>query len=248
MWELLLVVIVLLLLALKTRETFVLKYGNPFAGEDALSFDPDAKGTRLFSTTPDTCPLDRPVLDAGLCYEECDDGYHGIATTCWANTKDIGPGIAAEFQTCPETVGEKDADKYTDIGLLCLKPLNCESECTSDSRDAFGRCWAWDLRITCTGPDFKAKGLKCPGRVQPAAWLSSLGDVINEAVGGGIGDFFKTDLNLYRDLVDGMCYKKCPEDKPNHISGAPYLCTKGTRGLSYDRGAGTVPPLFHFGE
>lgn len=53
--------------------------------------------------------------------------------------------------------------------------------------------------------------------------------------------------NEYVDLVDGMCYTKCPEDAPHHIPGMPYLCTKGARGLSYDRGAGTVPPLFHFG-
>jgi hypothetical protein len=247
MWELLLVVIVHLFFALKTRERFVLKYGNPFAGEDLLSFDPDAKGTRLFSTTPDTCPLDRPVLDAGLCYEECDEGYHGVGPVCWASTKDIGPGILAEFMTCLETIGEKDGGQYEDWGLLCHKPLKCVSFCDGDSRDAFGRCWAWDLRIECSGPDFKLKGLKCPGRINPAVAFNFLGDLVSDIFGDGAGDFFKTDVTKYKDLVDGMCYKKCPEEKPNHINGAPYLCTKGTRGLSYSRGAGTVPPLFHFG-
>jgi hypothetical protein len=42
MWALLLVAIVVAYLILKRRETrepFVLKYGNPFDGEDAISFD-----------------------------------------------------------------------------------------------------------------------------------------------------------------------------------------------------------------
>ena len=253
---LLLGIIVILLGVLKTRETFVVKYGNPFDGEDILSFDPNAKGTRLFSTTPDTCPLDRPVLDAGLCYKECEEGYHGIATTCWANTKDIGPGIMADFRNCTakyEEGGMGLDDAYIDIGLLCFKPLKCTSRCVSDKRDAFGRCWAWDLRISCEGPDVKPKGLKCPGRTFQLTMLTDiLGEglgKLSEALGGdsSFGSKLKTDVNNFPDLVDGLCYRKCPEDKPNHITGFGYLCTKGERGLSYDRGAGTVPPLFHFG-
>jgi hypothetical protein len=27
----------------------------------------------------------------------------------------------------------------------------------------------------------------------------------------------------------------------------PYLCFKNSRGLSYGRGVGEVPPIFHFG-
>jgi hypothetical protein len=102
MWAFLLVAILVAYMILKRREKFVLKYGNPFDGEDILSFDRDAKGTRLFSTTPDTCPLDKPVLDAGLCYVECDEGYHGVGPVCWASSENVGigtiPGIEWYFK------------------------------------------------------------------------------------------------------------------------------------------------------
>lgn len=92
MYELLLVAAVVLFIALKYRETFVVKYGNPFNDEDLLSFDSDAKGKRLFGITPDTCPANKSELDAGLCYEQCDEGYHGVGPVCWADTVNIGIG------------------------------------------------------------------------------------------------------------------------------------------------------------
>jgi hypothetical protein len=72
--------------------------GNPFDDEDLLSFDKDGKGTRIFSITPDTCPLDKPELDAGLCYEQCEEGYNGIGPVCWVKSKDIGIGIIPYLQ------------------------------------------------------------------------------------------------------------------------------------------------------
>ena len=92
MWAFLLVTILVAFLILKHRETFVMKYGNPFDGEDMISFDPGAKGTRLFAITPDTCPSNKPVLDAGLCYEECEEGYNGVGPVCWARSQGIGIG------------------------------------------------------------------------------------------------------------------------------------------------------------
>jgi len=92
MWAFLLVTILVAFLILKHRETFVVKYGNPFDGEDPLSFEPDAKGTRLFALTPDTCPLDKSDLDAGLCYPECEEGYNGVGPVCWARSKAVGIG------------------------------------------------------------------------------------------------------------------------------------------------------------
>ena len=50
-----------------------------------------------------------------------------------------------------------------------------------------------------------------------------------------------------RENVDALCYKRCPEGM-RHVPGMPYLCFKGTRGLSYGRGVGDVPPLFAFGD
>lgn len=230
MWALLLIAIVVAYLLLRTRERFVLKYGNPFDGEDAISFERDAKGTRLVSTTPDTCPLDHPELDAGLCYEQCDPGYHGIATTCWADTMNIGPGMLAEAKSCSEMGLGND---YRDDPLTCWKDLKCSTYCDGN--------WDWSdggfCHTKCSGPDLKLKGLKCPGRAKAAQWIS----VLTSALG------MTGNPDDYTDLVDSLCYKKCPKDQPNRIPGMPYLCTKGKRGLSYDRGAGQVPPLFHFG-
>jgi hypothetical protein len=92
MWAFLLLTILVAFLLLKQRETFVLKYGNPFDGEDMISFDSEAKGTRLFGITPDTCPTDKPVLDAGLCYQECEEGYNGVGPVCWAKSQSVGIG------------------------------------------------------------------------------------------------------------------------------------------------------------
>jgi hypothetical protein len=234
MWALLLVAIGLAVLLLKwreRRETFVLKYGNPFDGEDIISFDRDAKGTRLVSTTPDTCPVDKPSLDAGLCYEECDEGYHGIGPVCWASTTNRGVGMLAEFKSCSE-MGLKD---YRDDPLTCWKDLKCSTYCDGN--------WDWSdggfCHTKCTGPDLKGKELRCPGRTVQFSFLTDLLNLVGGTQSGKPED--------YTQLVDGLCYLQCPKDRPNHIPGMPYLCTKGARGLSYGRGAGTVPPLFHFG-
>ena len=47
-------------------------------------------------------------MDAGLCYETCKSGYHGVGPVCWMNTptvkgvlwKDCGAGCAADDTTC----------------------------------------------------------------------------------------------------------------------------------------------------
>jgi hypothetical protein len=220
MWAVLLLAIVLAFFLLKYRERFVIKYGNPFAGEDILSFDPKAKGTRLFGTWPDTCPYDRRDYDAGLCYPPCEDQYHGVGPVCWADSTNRGIGRLPRFKSCSEMgLGPR----YRDDPLSCWKDLKCTSTCTSNKRDLFGNCYAWHLKISCDGPDLKWKQPACPG----PAWAGNTKD--NTA------------------LTGGLCYKQCPKDRPKPIPGMPYLCHKGSRGLSYGRGVGTVPPLFRFG-
>jgi hypothetical protein len=208
MYELLLVLVVILFLGLRYRETFVVKYGNPFNDEDILSFEPNAKGKRLFGITPDTCPANKSELDAGLCYEACEDGYHGVGPVCWANTVNVGIGKVMELKSCYDS-GHRydDGTAWNDWGLLCQKQLKWDS------------C-AWRSIFGCvgglTGGDLRAKQLTC----------DNYGD---------------------RETVDALCYKKCPEGM-RHVPGMPYLCFKGSRGLSYGRGVGDVPPLFAWGE
>jgi len=208
MYELLLVLGVILFLGLRYRETFVVKYGNPFNDEDILSFEPNAKGKRIFGTTPDTCPRNKSDLDAGLCYEACEDGYHGVGPVCWANTVNVGIGKVMELKSCYDS-GHRydDGTAWNDWGLLCQKQLKWD---TCAWRSIFGCVGGL------TGGDLRAKQLTC----------DNYGD---------------------REEVDALCYKKCP-DGMRHVPGMPYLCFKGTRGLSYGRGVGDVPPLFAFGE
>ena len=99
MYVFLLVLAVILFLALKHRETFVMKYGNPFNDEDIVSFNENASGTRLFGITPDSCPSNKPETDAGLCYEQCDMGYHGVGPVCWADSKNVGVGTIPDLKS-----------------------------------------------------------------------------------------------------------------------------------------------------
>lgn len=201
MYELLLVVAVLLFFSLKYRETFfVVKYGNPFNDEEVISFDPDAKGTRAFGFSPYTCPTNKPELDAGLCYEQCEDMYHGVGPVCWANTINRGIGIPMKLLSCPDS----GYPGWTDTGLLCNEPISCAQ--------------GWEFFTKgCSGGRIMTKRLTCSGNPE------------------------------HKDEVDALCYKPCPPGM-RHVPGMPYLCFKGTRGLSYGRGVGEIPPLFAFGE
>lgn len=200
MYEFLLVLAVLLFASLKYRETFVVKYGNPFNDEELVSFDTNAKGTRLFGFTPDTCPANKPELDAGLCYEQCEVGYHGVGPVCWADTFNRGIGRVMQLLNCTDS----GYPGWTDTGLLCNEPIQC------------GKGWEFFTK-GCWGGRIKTKRLTCSGYPE------------------------------HKDEVAALCYKTCPEGM-RHVPGMPYLCFKGTRGLSYGRGVGDVPPLFTFGD
>lgn len=153
-------------MTLKYRETFVVKYGNPFADEDPLSFDVDAKGTRALSTWPDTCSSEEPDYDAGLCYENCDSGYHGVGPVCWADSQGVGIGKVLT----PESCEDSGYPGYTDMGLLCSK---WDKQCVywhswglvgCGSKGSGNYCYEWYTGCLKTG----AKRLSCksygPGR------------------------------------------------------------------------------------
>ena len=213
MWFILVAVIAILLGLLKYRETFIMKYGNPFDDEDLISFDRGAKGTRFFSTTPDTCHSTKSDLDAGLCYEPCQDGYHGVGPVCWADTVNVGIGLVLQPRSCPDS----GFNGYDDWGLLCWNPIRTV-DCKF--RGLFNECWPGLV-----GGELGAKQLTC----------DNYGD---------------------RENVDALCYKKCPiklrrdgtEYSWRHVPGMPYLCFDGSRGLSYGRGVGEIPPIIRFGE
>lgn len=201
MYGFLLLLAVLVFSMLKYRETFVVKYGNPLNDEDLVSFDSNAKGTRLvgaFGT--DACPANKSDAMDGLCYEACEIDYHGVGVRCYADTVNIGIGKVMELRSCADS----GYAGWSDTGLLCNEPIQC------------GKGWEFFTK-GCWGGNVRPKKLTCDG----------------------YGD---------REEAEGFCYKPCPKEKPKRVPLFPYLCFNDRRGLSYDRGAGDVPPLFAFGE
>lgn len=218
MYALLIALIAVLYAMVKAKETFIFKIGNPMKDQDIVALERQKPGYRLFALTPDTCPAGFD-LDAGLCYPPCEPGYIGKGPVCWAETTNIGVGKPVGLEPCPPG--------WSNDGLTCRQPIRCAS-----------------------GWKFFTEG--CSG-----------GKVVGRLNGGGICDYPsnrgelpswlvdksnpKNYIATHPDRVDGMCYKQCPADKPNHVPGMPYLCMKGTR-LSYGRGVGKVPPIFAFGD
>lgn len=213
-------------MATKIKENFVFKVGNPLENQDIISFDPDAPGMKIFSITPDTCNGVKDEYQDGLCYERCRTGFHGVGPVCWADTTNIGIGKAVGLEPCQPG--------WINDGLTCRKPIRCEPINTN------GSIWPWNWT-----------GGGCSG-----------GQVVGRLNNGGVCDWpdkgelpnwlvDKSDNNNWvatnPQKIDGLCYAKCPPDKPNHVPGMPYLCMAGDQ-LSYGRGVGDVPPLFHFGD
>lgn len=59
--------------------------------------------------------------------------------------------------------------------------------------------------------------------------------------GGGVCGNKDGPTRDHPDKVDGLCYRRCPADKPQRIPGMPYLCYAGGP-LTYDRGTGITTP------
>jgi hypothetical protein len=198
MYALLLVLILILLVLTEGRERFALIVG----GRDWFSFDGRTEdGYEIFNTTPNTCPPDKPQLDAGLCYPKCRTGYRGVGPVCWAESENVGVGIPVELEPCP--------DGWNNDGLICREPIR--NDCSM--KGLFGECWG------------RLSGGRLKGRLD----------------GGGICK------ESNPDRVDGLCYRRCPKDKPERIKGMPYLCYAGGD-LSYGRGVGAVPSIVRVGR
>lgn len=223
MYALLLALIVVLFAMVKAKETFILKIGNPLKDQEIVALERGKPGTRVFATTPDTCPPGYDI-DAGLCYPACEAGFNGVGPVCWAQTQSVGVGKPVGLEPCPPG--------WSNDGLICREPLRWNS---CSWKGLFGECWGG------------LEGGRLRGRLNSGGicdYPSNRGELP-----GWLVD--KSDPKNYKathpDKVAGLCYKKCPSEKPNRVPGMPYLCMKGDR-LSYGRGVGKVPPLFGFGD
>jgi hypothetical protein len=229
---------------LRARERFVIKTGNPFKGEDLISFNRNAKGTRLIGFYPDTCPAHTPDLQAGLCYQACAPGYVGYGPVCWAETKNIGVGVLAALASCTES-GYPEQDGWTDIGLLCVKTPSAKAPKGAD----FFKVWEWKW-----SGGAGSKKAKCPPGAKQTKDLQTARAIAKTGAGESQSRAIDAQKvygpDAYSDAVGPLCYRKCPPEKPNHVPGAPYLCFKNSvgRGVAYERGEGKIPPLFILGE
>lgn len=256
------VVIVFTFWAIKRiRENFTLSMPKALGGKEILkvgSHSLHITEKEIVSLTPFTCPLEKPDLDAGLCYEKCKKGFRGVGPVCWAESFNRGVGTPIGLEPCPAG--------WTNDGLICREPITSTmNPCPQGSRDVAGTCWGptgqicgddcskgWDgcrrrgLFGMCLGGcregcssidgitkhlhqrDLKVSGGRLLGRLDK-------GGVCPNVDPGGPAE--------NTEKLDGLCYKKCPADKPYHIPGMPYLCYAGGD-LSYGRGVGKVPSLF----
>jgi len=156
-------------------------------------------------------------LDAGLCYPQCRAGYKGVGPVCWAVTEDRGIGTPVGLADCP--------DGWNTSGLTCNKPITgggCTTHCDGN----------WNSN----------DGGFCHTRCEP---------IVGGEISGRLGG---PPLNLapkcpgpgagpdQGSLVDGLCYRGCPADKPEYVKGRPYLCYVGGD-IAYGRGFGKIPAM-----
>ena len=160
MYVLLLVLIAILLLVVKAREGFLgfLPDAMHVGGNDWFNFKVEGDGYEIYSATPHTCRPDKPSLEAGLCYQACREGYHGVLDRCWVDSVNVGTGTPVGLEPCP--------DGWDNDGLTCRNPIRCDPiQCHSVS-DCFTRGKCGCTGGGCRGGQIKGRldnGGVCPG-------------------------------------------------------------------------------------
>jgi hypothetical protein len=270
MYELLLALGVVLFALVKAREHFRVSGG--VRGQ----FKPEEKGTwteyvphvttdeettggkEVVSTWPsDTCCPQTPELQAGLCYERCKPGFHGVGPVCWADTINVGVGIPVGLNPCP--------NGWNNDGLICREPVWNDCSWRGLFKECWGRLRGGNLlgRLNKFCPDpfrhggngYDTSDADCrwpdnvtvfPASLRPYA-IRMRGKRYPKTMGvcAGRGAY----SNEHIDYVDGLCYRPCTDPVlRERVPGMPYLCYKG-EGLSYGRGAGKIPKAARiFGE
>jgi hypothetical protein len=187
------------------------------------------------------CPSDHPDKNAGLCYVNCDAGYHGRGPVCWADTVSRGIGTPAGLAPC--------RDGYRTEGLIC-------------SSVGWNSC-KYNTIIGCIGGfdgDFYGRmddGGVCPGPSDFGGDLGAYDGNYRNYIASTDPDKEKSVHPEATPLVNtppigrihppNMCYKKCPDGGWTPIDGMPYLCIRTKPGtndaipLSYGRGVGRIP-------
>jgi hypothetical protein len=178
-------------------------------------------------------------MDAGLCYDYCAEGYHGVGPVCWKNEElSYGRGVGTPLQSsCPGQ--EEDAGlcyDYCASGFHGVGPV-----CWNDLPQSYGRGVGTIPSNIFTGACPAGKendaGLcyvYCAAGyhgVGPVCWLD------NPSYGRGVGTPMVFGCAADEDEDAGLCYPKCNSG----YTGVGPVCWLDN--ASYGRGVGTVPAL-----
>lgn len=206
-------------------------------------------GVEIISAAPNTCIGQKSSMEGGLCYNNCDPGYHGSAATCYADTVNIGAGTVFGLSNCEDgwkntglTCIKNCNDGYDDDGLTCRKPIR-----------GGGNCKTWWDGCASRAPGWLGGG--CIGGAKTECDPITGGDVYGKESKGRVAQCPGPQGEEYTEMIAGMCYKPCPPGGWTHVPGLPYLCVRTKEGsndpiaLTYERGVGDIPRLFRlFGK
>ncbi len=245
MYELLIVLIILLFAVNKTREHL---YLGTTSGFPFLTMDRPKGQTEIISTFPDACPPHRSENGWGFCYRPCPGGYRREGAICVLETHDRGVGRAVGLEPCHPG--------WTNAGLICVEPIKCGEGWNFFKEGCSGG--RWQGRLNGGGIcDYPSDLMQLPN------WLREFKDdaivykgtnreVPEELIGTTEPEKMERKRILvasHPDKKDGLCYRRCPKDKPHTVPGMPFLCChEDSCKLLTDTGVGTPGPLIRFFE
>ena len=166
-------------------------------------------------SVPQGCPAGM-VGDAGLCYTPCGAGYNGVGPVCWAATTKVNTvGRIPDKGGCPGGMRDDGTSCWDDLKTT---GGGCRGGNTYECgrRGVFNEVW---------GPKWCTAPIQCDPVVTTGSGTIKMTLFQRQSCGPN------------EDMIDGLCYNKCPTGT-DHVPGAPYDCR--TRGdLTTTRGVGT---------
>ena len=200
--------------------------------------------------TPSKCPPGK-VLETGLCYDKCRDGYKSDGVLrCYKEPPAGWPGTTTithlQHKTHYSPAKPLDTCNSNEekSGALCYP------KCPNGMRGEGPVCWAnttgigvgTPVQLESCPPGWNNDGLTCREPIGCCgdrdwfgncyAWNLCGGKVVGRLNSGGT-------CPADRHKIDGLCYKRCPPGM-DHVPGMPYNCKQAGVPLSQGRGAGTV--------
>lgn len=185
--------------------------------------------TKQSAKSDKTCPPGWSISVAGMCQQDCTDGYKKYGGLCYHPKVDTGLLLKGySYGGCPSG--------YRTDPLTCYKDIHC-SHNSCASRDKWGTCWPADK---CSGPDVTSRskycpegyfdnGLGCTAVSKPMPQSKSLIEI------GQCNDASKPEGSGL------FCYQRCSDFGPSFHRTAVGLCQLDAMTTSRDpkdRGAG----------